>query len=166
MKGAQRIADIGGLTTTHPLLGWVLVAAVAAIAGLPPFGVFTSEFLVISSIFAREPTLALLFVFGLLVSIGALFLRLNSVAFGEVTRPDRAGHCVLCADVRASCTGTDRRHLAPRAAGDLVPTCGGVVGMIIDTTYWQEAAAALFRGRSDAPQHLGRTGQRSYGRAA
>src|SRR6201999_4029729 len=53
VKGTQRIADMGGLTTTHPLLGWGLVAAVAAIAGLPPFGVFTSEFLVISSTFAR-----------------------------------------------------------------------------------------------------------------
>jgi hydrogenase-4 component F len=87
VKGTQRIADIGGLTTTHPLLGWGLVAAVAAIAGLPPFGVFTSEFLVISSTFAREPLLAILFVFGLLLSIGALFLRLNSVAFGEVRGP-------------------------------------------------------------------------------
>jgi hydrogenase-4 component F len=84
VKGTQRIADMGGLTTTHPLLGWGLVAAVAAIAGLPPF---TSEFLVISSTFAREPLLAILFVFGLLVSFGALFLRLNSVAFGEIRGP-------------------------------------------------------------------------------
>jgi hydrogenase-4 component F len=38
---------------------------------------------VISSTFAREPVLAILFVFGLLVSFGALFLRISSVAFGE-----------------------------------------------------------------------------------
>jgi hydrogenase-4 component F len=66
-KGTQRIAEMGGLTVTHPLLGWGLIAGVAAIAGLPPFGIFTSEFLVVSSTFAREPLLALLFVFGLLV---------------------------------------------------------------------------------------------------
>ena len=83
VKGTQRIAEMGGLTTTHPLLGWGLVAGVAAIAGLPPFGVFTSEFLVISTSFAREPLLAILFVFGLLVSFGALFLRVSAVAFGE-----------------------------------------------------------------------------------
>jgi hydrogenase-4 component F len=83
VKGTQRIADMGGLTVTHPILGWGLIAGVAAIAGLPPFGVFTSEFLVISSTFAREPVLAILFVFGLLVSFGALFLRISSVAFGE-----------------------------------------------------------------------------------
>src|SRR5690242_13211091 len=87
VKGTQRIAEMGGLTATHPLLGWGLIAGVAAIAGLPPFGVFTSEFLVISSTFAREPLLAILFVFGLLVSFGALFLRITSVAFGEPRGP-------------------------------------------------------------------------------
>ena len=82
VKGTQRIADIGGLTETHPVLGWGLVAGVAAIAGLPPFGVFTSEFLVVSSTFAREPLLAVLLIIGLLVAFGALLLRLTSVAFG------------------------------------------------------------------------------------
>ena len=87
VKGTQRIAEMGGLTTTHPLLGWGLIAGVAAIAGLPPFGVFTSEFLVVSTSFAREPLLAILFVFGLLVSFGALFLRVSAVAFGEARGP-------------------------------------------------------------------------------
>jgi hydrogenase-4 component F len=87
VKGTQRIADMGGLTATHPLLGWGLIAGVAAIAGLPPFGVFTSEFLVISSTFAREPLLAVLLVFGLLISFAALFLRVTSVAFGEPRGP-------------------------------------------------------------------------------
>ena len=56
---------------------------VVAIAGLPPLGIFTSEFLVVSSTFARAPLLALVLVFGLLLALGALVLRLNSVAFGE-----------------------------------------------------------------------------------
>jgi hydrogenase-4 component F len=83
VKGTQKIADIGGLTTTHPWLGWGLVLGVVAIAGLPPHGIFMSEFLVVSSAFAREPLLALLLVFGLLVAFGALLLRLNGLAFGE-----------------------------------------------------------------------------------
>jgi hydrogenase-4 component F len=87
VKGTQRIADMGGLTASHPILGWGLIAGVAAIAGLPPFGVFTSEFLIVSSTFAREPLLAILFVFGLLISFGALFLRVMSVAFGEPRGP-------------------------------------------------------------------------------
>ena len=55
VKGTQKIADIGGLTVTHPVLGWGLVLGVVAIAGLPPLGIFMSEFLVVTSTFAREP---------------------------------------------------------------------------------------------------------------
>ncbi|MSP01895.1 MAG: hydrogenase 4 subunit F [Acetobacteraceae bacterium] len=87
VKGTQRMADMGGLTTSHPFLGWLLVAGVAAIAGLPPFGVFTSEFLIVTTTFARAPWLAVLFVFGLLLAFGALLLRLTDVAFGEVKGP-------------------------------------------------------------------------------
>ena len=83
VKGTQNMADIGGLTTTNPVLGWELVLGVVAIAGLPPLGLFMSEFLVISSTFAREPLLAIPLVLGILIGIGALFLRINSVAFGE-----------------------------------------------------------------------------------
>jgi hydrogenase-4 component F len=83
LKGTQRIADMGGLTQTNPVLGWGLVLGVVAIAGLPPLGIFTSEFLVVTSTFARAPWLAVILVFGLLVAFAALFLRLNSIAFGE-----------------------------------------------------------------------------------
>src|SRR4051812_43566863 len=83
VKGTQRISEIGGLTESHPVLGWTLVAGVAAIVGLPPLGIFMSEFLVVSSTFARQPLLAIVLVFGLLIAFGALTLRLTSVAFGE-----------------------------------------------------------------------------------
>jgi hydrogenase-4 component F len=82
-KGTQRIAEIRGLTESHPVLGWGLVLGVVAIAGLPPLGIFMSEFLIITSTFARAPLLAVVLVFGLLVALGALMLRLNEVAFGE-----------------------------------------------------------------------------------
>ena len=87
VKGTQRMADMGGLTTTHPVLGWLLMMGVAAIAGLPPFGVFTSEFLIVTTTFAREPVLAVLFVLGLLLAFGALLLKVTAVAFGEVKGP-------------------------------------------------------------------------------
>jgi len=87
VKGTQKIADIGGLTTTNPVLGWGLVLGVVAIAGLPPLGIFTSEFLVVSSTFARQPFLTLPLVLGILVALGALFLRLNAIAFGEPHGP-------------------------------------------------------------------------------
>ena len=121
VKGTQKIADMGGLTVTHPVLGWGLVLGVVAIAGLPPLGIFMSEFLVVSSTFAREPLLAIVLVFGILVGVGALFLRLNAIAFGEPRGTDRGGQGLLRADVRASRARARRRRLPAAGAGRLVP---------------------------------------------
>ncbi len=85
VKGTQKISEIRGLTETHPLLGWGLVLGVVAIAGMPPLGIFMSEFLVVSSTFSRAPLLAIPLVLGLMVAFGALLLRLNGFAFGEPT---------------------------------------------------------------------------------
>lgn len=82
VKGTQKIAEIRGLTQSHPALGWALVIGVFAIIGLPPGGIFMSEFLIVSSTFAHEPPLAIPLVFGLLIAFGALLLRLTNVAFG------------------------------------------------------------------------------------
>jgi hydrogenase-4 component F len=92
VKGTQRIADLGGLTVTHPVLGWGLVAGVVAIAGLPPLGIFMSEFLVVTSTFARQPLLAPLLVLGILIALGGLFLRLNTIGFGEPRGPTEPAH--------------------------------------------------------------------------
>ncbi len=86
-KGTQRIDKISGLTVSHPALGWGLVLGVVAIAGLPPFGVFMSEFLLVTSTFARYPWLALILAAGILLAVGALVMRVQRMAFGE---PDGA----------------------------------------------------------------------------
>ncbi|MGH6840691.1 MAG: proton-conducting transporter membrane subunit, partial [Methylocella sp.] len=82
-KGTQKIAEIRGLTASHPALGWSLVLGVIAIAGMPPLGIFMSEFLVVSSTFARMPLLAIPLAAGLLIGFGALLLRLHGLAFGN-----------------------------------------------------------------------------------
>ena len=89
LEGTQRIADIRGLTQSQPLLGWLLLIGVAAIAGLPPFGVFTSEFLLITSTFARLPWLAVLLGLGLMIGFSALALRMHGLAFGAAPRQHR-----------------------------------------------------------------------------
>jgi hydrogenase-4 component F len=83
IKGTQTMAQIRGLTVSHPVLGWGLVLGVLSIAGLPPMGIFMTEFLIVTSTFARQPALAIALAFGLLVGLGALLLRLNGLAFGE-----------------------------------------------------------------------------------
>ncbi len=83
VKGSQKLADLSGLTTSHPWLGWGFVLGVVAIAGLPPLGLFMSEFLIVTSAMARQPWLAVPLVIGLGLGFGALLLRLQQVAFGE-----------------------------------------------------------------------------------
>ena len=93
VKGTQQMSEIRGLTVSHPVLGWGLVLGVVAIVGLPPMGIFMSEFLILTSTFAREPVLAVALGLSLLVGLGALLLRLNGLAFGEAygsTQPAKA----------------------------------------------------------------------------
>jgi hydrogenase-4 component F len=82
-SGTKHISDIRGLTASEPLLGWAFVICVLAISGLPPLGIFTSEFLIISSTFASHPLLALPVVIGLLAAFGAFVLRLQGMVFGD-----------------------------------------------------------------------------------
>jgi hydrogenase-4 component F len=59
-----------------------------------------SEFLIVTSTFAREPLLALALVLGLLVAFGALMLRLQGIAFGEPTgstAPSKASYLPIFA---------------------------------------------------------------------
>ena len=82
-KGTQRMAEISGLTVSHPALAIAFALCVVAIAGLPPFGLFTSEFLLATSTFARNPLLAVFLGLGLAVAFGALIWRLQGILFGE-----------------------------------------------------------------------------------
>jgi hydrogenase-4 component F len=83
VKGTQHMPDIRGLTVSHPVLGWGLAFGVVAIAGLPPMGLFMTEFLIVTTTFARHPVLAVVLGLSLVVAFGALLLRLNGLAFGE-----------------------------------------------------------------------------------
>src|SRR5436305_7338599 len=91
VKGTQKMADIRGLTVSHPVLGWGLVLGVVAIVGLPPTGIFMSEFLILTSTFARAPVLAVVLALALLIALGALLYRLNGLAFGEPSGSDAPG---------------------------------------------------------------------------
>ncbi len=88
LKGGQNFADIAGLVVSHRALGLTLAAAIAAIAGLPPFGLFTSEFLIVMETARRQPILSVVLGFGLVVSTWALATRLIDLCTGTPT-PDR-----------------------------------------------------------------------------
>ena len=86
-KGTQRFSGISGLAKSHPALAWGLAIGVVAIAGVPPFGVFTSEFLVITTTFSRQPFLAVILALGIIIAFGALFIHLQKALFGEPAGP-------------------------------------------------------------------------------
>ena len=115
VKGTQKIADMGGLTVTNPVLGWGLVLGVVAIAGLPPLGIFMSEFLIVSSTFARAPLLAVPLVVGMLVGLGRAVPALEQRRVRRAARRERARAGFLRADVRASGAGARGRHLSAAA---------------------------------------------------
>jgi len=87
LKGSQQIAAIGGLTVTHPALGWGLAAAIAAIAGLPPFVLFASEFLLVTEMAAQLPWLLVPLGLGLLTAAAAKVEVLQRLCLGDPT-PD------------------------------------------------------------------------------
>ncbi|MBB5691513.1 hydrogenase 4 subunit F [Roseomonas alkaliterrae] len=89
-KGSQKIADIQGLVTTHPALGWGLAIAIAGIAGLPPMLLFASEFRLLSAAAAQMPWLALALALAMVVALAALVTVLQAMCFGPPT-PDAAG---------------------------------------------------------------------------
>ena len=88
LKASQKVADIGGLVVDHPRLGWMLVVAIAGVAGLPPFALFSSEFLLLSETAAKLWWLALPLGLGVFLAVAAKVGMLQALCLGPPT-PDR-----------------------------------------------------------------------------
>jgi hydrogenase-4 component F len=95
MHGTQEMARIRGLFKGNPLVGWGFMFGVMAIVGLPPFGVFTSEFLILTATIKDAPAAAPLLLLGLTVAFAALFRRVQPMVSGDTPpwqRPLKAAH--------------------------------------------------------------------------
>lgn len=93
LAGTQRIDRIRGLIRTQPAIGWGLLFGTVAIAGFPPFGVFMSEFLLLTATMESWPWLAAPLLAGLGVAFAGLFRHLQPMVYGEPPagqRPVRA----------------------------------------------------------------------------
>lgn len=82
IAGTQKMSQIRGLIKTQPFVGWGLLIGTVAIAGFPPFGVFTSEFLLFTATIKSHPWLAPPLVIGLAVAFSGLFRNLQPMVFG------------------------------------------------------------------------------------
>ncbi len=82
IAGTQSIEKIRGLINTQPKVGWGLLIGTLAIAGFPPFGVFTSEFLVLLATMHSYPWLTPLLLLGIGLACAGLFRNVQPMVYG------------------------------------------------------------------------------------
>jgi hydrogenase-4 component F len=83
--GTQMMDEIRGLITLSPMLGWGLVLGTLAILGMPPFGVFASEFLILVTAISEQPWAAPFLLAALGLAFAAVFSKVQPMVFGEST---------------------------------------------------------------------------------
>jgi hydrogenase-4 component F len=81
--GTQRMDGIRGLLVLSPTIGWGLMLGALAILGLPPFGVFASEFLILTTAMRDHAWATPLLLAALAVAFAAIFGRVQPMVFGE-----------------------------------------------------------------------------------
>jgi len=82
-SGTQLIADIRGLIQTNPTIGWGLMIGSLAILGMPPFGVFASEFMILTTAMHTYPWTTPFLLVALGVAFAAVFGKVQTMVFGE-----------------------------------------------------------------------------------
>ena len=83
MAGTQVIENIQGLLKRSPTIGWGLMLGSLAILGMPPFGVFTSEFMILTTAIKHHPWAVPLLLVALGVAFATMFHRVQAMVFGE-----------------------------------------------------------------------------------
>jgi hydrogenase-4 component F len=81
--GSQLMEQIRGLIGVNPTVGWGLMLGTLAILGLPPFGVFASEFLILTTAMRQQPWATPILLGALGVAFAAIFGRVQPMVFGE-----------------------------------------------------------------------------------
>ena len=88
-------SHLRGMAATNRPLAWLLGACIFALTGLPPSGLFTSEFLIISQTIQRQPLLSLPLGLGLVVCAIAIIRLIGPLLFNPPPRrgtlPVKAG---------------------------------------------------------------------------
>ena len=81
--GTQIMENIRGLITISPMLGWGLILGTLAILGMPPFGVFASEFLILTTAMREQPWATPILLLALGVAFASVFSRVQPMVFGQ-----------------------------------------------------------------------------------
>jgi hydrogenase-4 component F len=86
-SGTQVMDGIRGLVVTNPTIGWGLMLGSLAILGMPPFGIFASEFLILSTAMQQEPWATPILLLALGVAFAAIFGKVQPMVFGDTPLP-------------------------------------------------------------------------------
>ena len=81
--GTQIMDEIRGLISVNPTVGWGLLLGSMAILGLPPFGVFASEFLILTTAMREQPWATPILLVSLGVAFAAVFAKVQPMVFGD-----------------------------------------------------------------------------------
>jgi hydrogenase-4 component F len=81
--GTQIMDEIRGLVTVSPQIGWGLMLGSLAILGMPPFGVFASEFLIITTAMREQPWATPFLLVALGVAFASVLGRVQTMVFGD-----------------------------------------------------------------------------------
>jgi len=82
-SGTQLMEHIRGLLKVSPTIGWGLMLGTLAILGMPPFGVFASEFLILTTAMKQQPWATPFLLMALGVAFAAIFGKVQPMVFGE-----------------------------------------------------------------------------------
>jgi hydrogenase-4 component F len=80
--GTQIMDEIRGLITVNPMVGWGLMLGSLAILGMPPFGVFASEFLILTTAMREQPWATPFLLLALGVAFASVLSRVLPMVFG------------------------------------------------------------------------------------
>lgn len=83
--GTQVMDEIRGLIKVSPPVGWGLTIGSLAILGMPPFGVFASEFLIITTAMREQPWATPFLLLALGVAFASVFGRVQPMVFGDTS---------------------------------------------------------------------------------
>ncbi|MBI5901502.1 MAG: hydrogenase 4 subunit F [Rhodocyclales bacterium] len=83
--GTQLIENISGLIRINPLIGWGLMLGTLAILGMPPFGVFASEFMILTHAMRHYPWAIPILLLALGVAFASIFGKVQPMVFGQTT---------------------------------------------------------------------------------
>ena len=86
-SGTQIMQDIRGLIESNPTIGWGLLLGSFAILGMPPFGVFASEFMLLTAAMHQQPWATPLLLISLGVAFASIFGKVQPMVFGRSALP-------------------------------------------------------------------------------